>query len=104
AIKQDVPLIPVGSKELRPHRMAVGLYDLSGDKLKLRKSIELDVAGANTEIAQLKSEKQADLLLLNDKDMSYAKIRFDQKSIETLKQHLGKIEDGLSRALCWSAA
>jgi aminopeptidase N len=104
AIKQDVPLIPVGSKELRPHRMAVGLYDLAGDKLKLRKSVELDVAGTNTEVTALKGEKQADLLLLNDKDMSYAKIRFDQKSIETLKLHLGKIEDGLARALCWSAA
>ena len=42
SIKQDAPLIPAGSKELRPHRMAVGLYDLSDNKLKLRKYIEND--------------------------------------------------------------
>ncbi|NDE96478.1 MAG: aminopeptidase N, partial [Actinobacteria bacterium] len=33
AIKQEPPLIPAGSTEKRPHRMAVGLYDLKGDVL-----------------------------------------------------------------------
>jgi aminopeptidase N len=82
AIKQEPPLIPAGS----------------------RTSVELDVAGAITSVNKLKGEKVADLLLINDKDLSYAKIRFDQRSIETLKSHLGKLNDNLSRALCWSAA
>ena len=102
-ILQEAPRIPVGSKELRPHRMAVGLYDLSGDRLILRKSVELDVAGSSTPVDALKGEKVADLLLLNDRDLTYAKIRFDQRSIETLKQNLGKLEDKLTRVLCWSA-
>jgi aminopeptidase N len=42
--------------------------------------------------------------LINDHDLTYAKIRFDDGSIATLKAHLGKLNDGLSRALCWSAA
>ena len=104
AIKQEPPLIPAGSSELRPHRMAVGLYDLKGSVLERRTSVELDVAGALTSVEKLKGEKVADLLLINDKDLSYAKIRFDQRSIETLKSHLGKLNDNLSRALCWSAA
>jgi aminopeptidase N len=104
AIKQEPPLIPAGSSELRPHRMAVGLYDLKGSVLERRTSVELDVAGASTSVDKLKGEKVADLLLINDKDLSYAKIRFDQRSIETLKSHLGKLNDNLSRALCWSAA
>ena len=104
AIKQEPPLIPAGSSELRPHRMAVGLYDLKGSVLERRTSVELDVAGAITSVDKLKGEKVADLLLINDKDLSYAKIRFDQRSIETLKSHLGKLNDNLSRALCWSAA
>ncbi|MFM7775775.1 MAG: ERAP1-like C-terminal domain-containing protein [Actinomycetota bacterium] len=104
AIKQEPPLIPAGSIELRPHRMAVGLYDLKGSVLERRTSVELDVAGASTPVDKLKGEKVADLLLINDKDLSYAKIRFDQRSIETLKSHLGKLNDNLSRALCWSAA
>ena len=104
SIKQESPNIPAGSKELRPHRMAVGLYDLSGDRLKLRKSVELDVSGELTNVAELSGEKVADLLLINDRDLSYGKIRFDEKSIATLKKNLGKLDDSLARALCWSAS
>jgi aminopeptidase N len=102
-ILQEVPLIPVGSKELRPHRLAVGLYDISGDSLTLRKSVELDVAGASTVVTDLAGENVADLLLINDRDLSYAKLRFDGRSIATLKTHLGKFDDALARALCWAA-
>ncbi|CAB4560639.1 MAG: aminopeptidase N [Actinobacteria bacterium] len=103
AIAQEVPLIPQGSKELRPHRLAVGLYDITGDALKLRKSVELDVNGALTKVADLSGEKTADLLLINDRDLSYAKLRFDDRSIATLKSHLGALNDDLARALCWAA-
>jgi aminopeptidase N len=104
SIMQEPPLIPSGSTELRPHRLAVGLYDLQGDSLALRKSVELDVSGASTLVAELSGEPVADLLLINDRDLSYGKIRFDDRSIATLKAHLGKMRDNLSRALCWSAA
>jgi aminopeptidase N len=104
AVIQEVPTMPVGSSELRPHRMAVGLYDLVGDKIALRKSVELDVAGSKTVVSELAGEKVADLLLINDRDLSYAKVRFDDRSIATLKAHLGKIDNSLTRALCWSAA
>ena len=102
-IKQEAPLIPAGSKELRPHRLAVGLYDISGEALKLRKSVELDVVGEATVVAELAGEKVADLLLINDRDLSYAKLRFDDRSIATLKTHLGKLDDALARALCWAS-
>ena len=103
AIAQEVPLIPEGSIELRPHRLAVGLYDITGDALKLRKSVELDINGALTKVADLSGEKTADLLLINDRDLSYAKLRFDDGSIATLKSHLGVLSDDLARALCWAA-
>jgi aminopeptidase N len=104
SIAQEVPTIPAHSAELRPHRLAVGLYDLTGDQLLLRKSIELDIAGALTSVDGLVGESVADLLLINDRDLTYAKIRFDDRSLETLKSHLGKIVDPLARVLCWSAA
>jgi len=104
SVIQEVPTMPVGSKELRPHRMAVGLYDLVGDNIALRKSVELDVVGAKTAVSELAGEKVADLLLINDRDLSYGKVRFDDRSITTLKAHLGKIDDSLTRALCRSAA
>ena len=104
AIRQEAPLAPAGSSELRPHRMAVGLYDLADGALVRRRSIELDVSGASTPVSEFSGEKVADLVLINDKDLSYGKIRFDDRSIETLKNHLGDIQDPLARALCWSAS
>ena len=103
AVIQEAPTMPVGSSQLRPHRMAVGLYDLTNNKITCRKSVELDVAGGKTDVPALAGEKEADLLLINDQDLTYSKIRFDERSIATLKSHLGKIEDALTRALCWSA-
>jgi len=104
SIAQEVPKIPTGSKELRPHRMAVGLYDLVGNVLKVRKSVEFDLEGPLTKVNELSGEKVADLLLINDRDLTYGKIRFDEKSISTLKSSLGKLEDQLARTLCWAAA
>ena len=102
-ISQEVPLVPAGSQELRPHRLAVGLYDISGDSLNLRKSVELDVVGSSTVVTELSGEKVADLLLINDRDLSYAKLRFDDRSIATLKKYLGRLNDPLARALSWAA-
>jgi len=102
-VLQEVPKMPVGSKELRPHRMGVGLYDLVNGALIRRKSVVLELSGASCDVPELVGEKVADLVLLNDQDLSYGKIRFDENSIATLKDHLGDIQDPLSRALCWAA-
>jgi aminopeptidase N len=103
SIKQEVPTMPVGSKELRPHRLHVGLFDISGDKLTRRTSVELDVAGALTPVSALAGEKVADLVLINDKDQTYAKLRFDDRSIATMKSHLGGLDDSLARGLIWAS-
>jgi aminopeptidase N len=102
-VKQTPPTMPVGSTELRPHRLKVGLYDITNDKLSRRKSVELDVAGALTEVTELAGEKTADLVLINDGDQSYAKLRFDERSIATMKSHLGKLDDSLARGLIWAS-
>ena len=95
--------MPVGSKELRPHRLKVALFDIAGGALVRRKSVALDVAGALTPVTELVGEKVADLVLINDGDLSYAKLRFDERSIATLKSHLGKLNDPLARALIWAS-
>jgi len=103
SIKQEAPVVPAGSLELRPHRLAIGLYDIVAGSINLRTSIELDVAGELTQVPQLAGQKTADLLIINDRDLSYAKIRFDARSLKTLAAHLGNITDPLTRALCWAA-
>jgi len=103
AVKQEVPLIPAGSKELRPHRLYIGLFDIKGDALTRRESIEVDIAGDLTEIKELAGKKAADLLLINDQDQTYAKLRFDDRSVATMKKYLGQLDDSLARGLIWAS-
>ena len=103
AVKQEVPPMPVGSKELRPHRLYIGLFDIKGDALVRRESIEVDIAGELTQIKELTGKKAADLLLINDKDQTYAKLRFDDRSVATMKKYLGQLDDSLARGLIWAS-
>ncbi|MEU3743946.1 MULTISPECIES: aminopeptidase N [Streptomyces] len=90
--------------EPRPHRAAVGLYRLSadGDLVRFARA-EADITGARTVVAELAGEEKPDLVLVNDDDLTYCKVRFDEGSLATLRAHLGDITDPLARALCWSA-
>ena len=93
-----------GHATIRSHRIALGLYDFDGKQLTRRKRIELDAVGERTEVAELKGEKVPDLLLVNDDDLAYCKIRLDERSLQTVTDHLATLPDPLGRALCWSAA
>ncbi|WP_030858082.1 aminopeptidase N [Streptomyces sp. NRRL S-37] len=90
--------------ELRPHRVAVGLYrrDDSGT-LERYAQAETDVEGARTVVAELAGAEAPDLVLVNDDDLTYCKTRFDETSLATLRDGLGDLTDPLARALCWSA-
>jgi aminopeptidase N len=90
--------------ELRPHRVAVGLYRVTdGGTLERCARVETDVDGARTVVAELAGAEAPDLVLVNDDDLTYCKTRFDATSLATLREHLGSVTDPLARALCWSA-
>ncbi|MFD5133600.1 aminopeptidase N [Streptomyces olindensis] len=90
--------------ELRPHRVAVGLYRVAaGGAVERYARVETDVEGARTVVADLAGADAPDLVLVNDDDLTYCKIRFDATSLATLREHLGSVTDPLARALCWSA-
>ncbi|MGR6970414.1 aminopeptidase N [Streptomyces cynarae] len=89
--------------DLRPHRVAVGLYRTEGDALVRYARAEVDVHGPRTVVGELAGAGAPELVLVNDDDLTYCKIRFDGTSLETLKDRLGDITDPLARALCWSA-
>ncbi|GAA2013648.1 aminopeptidase N [Microbacterium ulmi] len=99
-----VQTAPADYPTIRPHRLGVGFYSLSGDALERVHRIELDVDGDLTEVPQLKGLTRPDLVLLNDEDLAYAKIRLDDRSLKTAIEHLGKISDPLARSLVWGAA
>jgi aminopeptidase N len=89
---------------LRRHRIGIALFDRDANgRLVRRSAVETDVAGARTEVPKLVGAQQPDLLLLNDGDLTYAKIRFDQRSLATVLESLPTLDDSLARALCWGA-
>jgi aminopeptidase N len=94
---------PLDHPTLRPHRLRVGLFDLDGGHLKRRRSVELDVEDETAPIPELAGERVPDLVLPNDADLTYCKVRFDRHSWDTLKRHLRDIDDPLARALAWGA-
>ncbi|MFJ5956241.1 aminopeptidase N [Paenarthrobacter sp. NPDC092416] len=93
-----------GKQELRPHRLRLGLYDAdSAGNLVRTESIEVDVAGPSTLVTELDGKPRPALLLINDDDLSYAKVRLDPTSEDTVRTSLAKIQDPMARALCWTA-
>ena len=78
---------------LRTHRAGVGLYDRDANGvLRLRRRVETDLTGATTSISELVAGGVCDLVLLNDGDLTFAKLRFDDRSLETLKR--GSLQAG----------
>ncbi|MGW4805127.1 aminopeptidase N [Kitasatospora sp. NPDC004272] len=107
AVLQEAPALPAGARGeavLRPHRIAVGLYELVDGKLVRTDRIELDVDGERTAVPQLTGRPRPAVLLLNDDDLSYAKVRLDADSLAVVTAHLGDFADSLPRALCWASA
>lgn len=100
AVRQEVP----GTHPVqRPHRLVVGGYDVVDGRLERVQRVELDVDGERTEVPALVGEKRPDLLLLNDDDLAYAKVRLDERSLATAIAHLGGFTQSLPRTLVWAA-
>ena len=94
---------PADWPTLRSHRVGVGLYDHVDGQLVRRRTVEIDVVGERTEVPALIGEAKADVVLVNDDDLAYAKIRLDPDSLATITTDIGAFADSLPRALCWTA-
>jgi aminopeptidase N len=89
---------------LRAHHLAIGLYNRDGDGQLVRTHrVEADIAGPRTIVPGLAGLTRPDLILLNDGDLTYAVIGFDDRSLRTLTGSIGRFADGLARTICWSA-
>ncbi|MEU3499884.1 aminopeptidase N [Streptomyces hundungensis] len=108
AVRQEAPALPAGAQgepTLRPHRIAIGLYDLDeAGKLVRTDRIELDIDGELTAVDALVGKARPAVVLLNDDDLSYAKVRLDEESLRVVTEHLGDFTESLPRALCWASA
>ncbi|NJQ08717.1 aminopeptidase N [Streptomyces lonarensis] len=107
AIRQTAPPLPEGARGepvLRPHRIAVGLYELTDGRLERVERVELDVDGELTEVPDLVGRARPAVVLLNDDDLTYAKVRLDAESLAVVTEHLADFTEPLPRALCWASA
>ncbi len=95
---------PASHPALRDHRIHIGLYDLQDQVLVRRKLVAADVTGARTVLPELLGERRPDVLLLNDDDLTFAKLRLDEHSAQTVMRHVAAFPGALQRALVWSAA
>jgi aminopeptidase N len=95
---------PASHPTMRTHRIGIGLYDLGETGLVRRSLIEVDIEGERTAIPQLVGEPAAAVLLLNDEDLTYAKLRLDDRSMAVVIEHIVGLDNSLARALCWAAA
>ena len=89
-------------EEPRPHRVRVGLYTLEGDAVRRIKQVETDIDGERTEIPELAGIEH-DLAIVNDDDLTYAKMRLDPEHQRFALEHIGEIEDSLARTVIWSS-
>ncbi|MBO0915017.1 aminopeptidase N [Streptomyces laculatispora] len=107
-VLQEAPALPAGAKgepTLRPHRIAIGCYELdAAGKLVRTDRIELDVDGERTTVPFPAGAARPAVVLLNDDDLSYAKVRLDEESLRVVTEHLGDFAESLPRALCWASA
>ena len=89
---------------IRPHRLAIGVYDWADGQLVRTARVEVDVAGDQTAVDALHGVDGGVFVLPNDDDLTYAKLQLDARSLDALTKHLSAIADPLPRALVWAAA
>ncbi|MCQ9368326.1 aminopeptidase N [Brevibacterium sp. 91QC2O2] len=82
---------------LRPHRLAVGYYDLVGGQLERTALHELDLDGASVELP-VPAQRPA-VIVVNDQDLTYAKVRFDPESLQVVLEHLDGFSDVLTQTV-----
>ena len=95
---------PADHPTLRSHRLAIGLYDRTDKGIVRRERVELDVTGERTEVPELVGRAQPDLVLINDDDLTFIKLRLDERSLRTVVESVGEIVESLPRALAFAAA
>ncbi|AMN73772.1 aminopeptidase N [Corynebacterium pseudotuberculosis] len=93
-----------GAGELRTHRIAVGLYSLVHGRVERTHRFEIDIDGAYTPVPDALGLEQADLILVNDDDLTYCLMQLDPHSLDFIIHNIDKISDPMARTLCWSAA
>ncbi|ETY71900.1 aminopeptidase N [Bifidobacterium moukalabense] len=96
---------PAEHPVLRAHRLAVGFYneDPATGRIVRTEQFELDVNGETTVVDAAAGKVRPDLILVNDDDLTYTKLRFDERSLKFAAENLYRFDDALARSVIWLA-
>ncbi|MFV0251817.1 MAG: aminopeptidase N [Beutenbergiaceae bacterium] len=90
---------------LRPHRIAIGGYDLNDEGRMVRtQRVELDIDGPATPVPELVGLLRPTIIVINDDDLAYAKVRLDPASLTAATRFLDSFDQSLPRSLVWASA
>jgi aminopeptidase N len=88
----------------RTHLIGLGLYDLDTDgRLRQRRVLRAEISGARTVVPALAGERTPDVIVLNDGDLGYARVRFDPASRLVLTAAAMDVGEPLTEAVCWNS-
>lgn len=86
----------------RTHLIQLGLYDLEGRTLRRRRTVTAEVSGTRTSIPAVTGERRPSALVLNEGDLTYARIGFDEQTLSALAVAAMDVGDPLTEAVCWN--
>ncbi|MFD0704764.1 aminopeptidase N [Alloscardovia venturai] len=102
---EEMALVQTASNEypvLRDHRLAVAFYEETSEgTVEMTERFDLDVTGKRTVVEAVKGKKRPAFIMVNEDDLTYTKLRFDDKSLEFAKNNLDKFTNELTRAVVW---
>jgi aminopeptidase N len=103
AVVQEPPLA-IDDAPLRTHAMTIGIYDLEGSRLARRRRISVMLDDEWTHVPELSGAPMPAAIILNDADLTFARIKFDPGSWRTLVAAALDLDDPLAESVCWNAA
>ncbi|WP_130799745.1 aminopeptidase N [Streptomyces otsuchiensis] len=91
----------------RPHLLRVGAYDTATadpERAVARDQYDIELPGDRETVSVTRPGPRPALLVVNEGDLSYAKVRLDAGSWETARRIISTLPDPLTRAVVWNAA
>ncbi|WP_102160964.1 aminopeptidase N [Zhihengliuella halotolerans] len=103
SIVQEAADPVTGGPVLRPHVLRVGTFDIVAGRLERTGGFAVELTGDRAELPELVGKPRPAVVLPNDEDLTYAKVRFDSGSLETLLARLDELGEPLAQATVWAA-
>jgi aminopeptidase N len=91
--------VPAEYPSQRPHQLEVGGYSWRGFEFLPVFRVQVATDGAVTEVPEVVGQRRPDLVIVNDRDLTYAKMYLDEVSLATVAEQVGDIDDPMLQSI-----